>query len=345
MTISRQTRHNLVLLFISLSIAMVMAEVLLRMVLPPPVIWKFPQENYLFDPEVGHWLEQNQRAFTHDKEVTTNSQGLRDGEYARNIPDGVHRILALGDSQTFGNGLLQEDTWPEQLERLLNETGGASVYEVLNGGLPGSDTWQHEIIMGRMLEKYRLNEVILAFYVNDVVTRPDAVRFTQRRDRDAPSARIIYSVKQSVLLLSLRAAFDTVKQMLFPDKGFATQNALVRGEINPAIRKRWDQVELSLAAMKKQADDSMVDFRVVLLPRRDQVDGRVPAADYNRRIEDVLERNGIPYINMLLPLQQSFQEHGKELFIPWDGHNSRLANHVISSVISSRPAGAVISGQ
>lgn len=49
-------------------------------------------------------------AFTHDRPVRTNSLGLRDREVAPDPAPGTIRVLALGDSQTFGNGLAAPDT-------------------------------------------------------------------------------------------------------------------------------------------------------------------------------------------------------------------------------------------
>ncbi len=34
------------------------------------------------------------------------------------------------------------------------------------------------------------------------------------------------------------------------------------------------------------------------------------------------------------PLQRAYNEHGEALFIPWDGHNSGIANNVIALAIS-----------
>jgi hypothetical protein len=33
---------------------------------------------------------------------------------------------------------------------------------------------------------------------------------------------------------------------------------------------------------------------------------------------------------MLEPLQEAYDEYGKALFIPWDGHNSKLANKIVA---------------
>ena len=43
-------------------------------------------------------------------------------------------ILAYGDSNTFGWGLDDHETWPARLDRLLAPSG----YRVINGGLPGA---------------------------------------------------------------------------------------------------------------------------------------------------------------------------------------------------------------
>src|SRR5258705_13430126 len=52
-------------------------------------------------------------------QISINSHGMRDREYDAHEPPGSLRILALGDSWTFGAGLEVQDTWPKQLEVLL----------------------------------------------------------------------------------------------------------------------------------------------------------------------------------------------------------------------------------
>jgi lysophospholipase L1-like esterase len=65
-----------------------------------------------------------------------NSEGFRGGERA----GGSHepfRILCIGDSVTFGFGVDQSDTWPEQLARRLREHYPAKSFEVINAGVSG----------------------------------------------------------------------------------------------------------------------------------------------------------------------------------------------------------------
>jgi hypothetical protein len=48
-----------------------------------------------------------------------------------------HRVLCLGDSNTFGLGVAAEDSYPVQLERLWNERAGDPRIQVVNVGRPG----------------------------------------------------------------------------------------------------------------------------------------------------------------------------------------------------------------
>src|SRR5207253_3371467 len=134
----------------SLVVVFLVLEVYLRIVYPAPIRFVYPQEEYNFDAELGHALRPNQTAYTHDHVVRINSLGFRGTEITRQPAPGTLRVLALGDSQTFGNGLDLSETWPQQLEERLQGARGER-WEVVNGGIPGTDTWQHEIVLRRLL--------------------------------------------------------------------------------------------------------------------------------------------------------------------------------------------------
>ena len=319
----------------SVLFAAILAELALRIALPHPIVWKYPQESYIYDSEIGHRLKPNQAAFTHDKVANINSAGIRGPEYPRKVSPTVYRLIAMGDSQTFGNGLKLTDTWPKQLETILNQAGNERRVEVLNYGLPASDTWQHEIMLKRILNEHKLDAIVLGFYVNDVVKKIIPANL-QSEVHGELSTRIAFFLKRSAILLTLRTAWSAVKQRWFPSMGFLLQQALLKGENSPALDERWNQVERSLSAMKKASDEHGISFGVILLPRRDQIDGRMPWDAYNDRLQAIAERYNILMLSMFDPLQQSYQTHGKDLFIPWDGHNSKKANLVIAREVADK---------
>lgn len=332
---SKSFRQNLLLLFFSILITAIFAEIALRVFLPAPIVWKYPQEQYQYDSEISHWLEPNQQAYTHDKSVKTNSVGIRDKEFETTSPPGIYRILAIGDSQTFGNGLELADTWPKQLEAISNQTTIAMNVEVINAGLPGSDTWQHEIILERMLSTYRPDAVVLALYVNDVVERFNPKPTTESKNNQLVK-RVGYILKQSALLLTLRSAMQTIQQLLSPNKGAALQTSLMKGESSPELEKRWEQVDRSLAAIKRKSNINNSRFGIVLLPRRDQISGQIPWEAYRNRLVNIAERHQIPVVSAFTSLQEAYKTYGAVLFIPWDGHNSKIANKVIAQEIADK---------
>lgn len=78
-------------------------------------------------------------------EVIINSQGMRNPEITIEKPDGVYRILVIGDSIAFGWGVDEASPFPRQLERMLNEKVRADAWpdlqgktvQIVNSAVPG----------------------------------------------------------------------------------------------------------------------------------------------------------------------------------------------------------------
>jgi hypothetical protein len=82
-----------------------------------------------------------------------NGRGLRDREYALEKASGVARVLAFGDSFTFGVGVTEAECFTEVAEGRLRGV------EILNMGVPG----------------YGLDQMLLSFLAQGVRYQPDLV--------------------------------------------------------------------------------------------------------------------------------------------------------------------------
>lgn len=98
--------------------------------------------------------------------VQINSHGLRDREVVYEKPPGTYRILALGDSQTFGYGVEAAESWPEVIEQTLNRSGRRA--EVINTGVPGTGTAHQLYFLEHQGWKYRPDAVVVGYFFNDV---------------------------------------------------------------------------------------------------------------------------------------------------------------------------------
>lgn len=98
--------------------------------------------------------------------IEINAAGQRDVDHPALPAAGVPRIVAIGDSFTFGMGVARDDTWPRQLEARLAAKGTA--VEVVNLGVIGYNTWQYLEVLRRRALALRPALVVVAFFVDDV---------------------------------------------------------------------------------------------------------------------------------------------------------------------------------
>lgn len=138
---------------------------------------------YVADPELG-WALAPRYAGVHveyafEAPTTTNGRGFRgpgEWETSRAV-----RVLALGDSCTFGRGVGDGETWPARLEARLRARGVDAA--VWNAGVPGYDTVQELALLRRLGPELRPTHVVVGWLPNDVTERSvDARRSVQLLD-------------------------------------------------------------------------------------------------------------------------------------------------------------------
>ena len=100
--------------------------------------------------------------------VSYNSGGWRDLPHTQEKPEGVGRILVLGDSFMEAYSVRFEDALPARLEQLLS-TAERPV-EVINFGVGGYGTLQEYLVYNAFGPAYQPDVVVLAMYLaNDLV--------------------------------------------------------------------------------------------------------------------------------------------------------------------------------
>ncbi len=111
--------------------------------------------------------------------VSTNSRSLRYKEVPVGRQPRTVRLLALGDSTTFGWGVEQDETYPANLERILQEKHPEVVVQVLNGGVPGYTSFQGLHHFKKNAAAYEPDIVLFGYIVQDA--RKTAITDKQQR--------------------------------------------------------------------------------------------------------------------------------------------------------------------
>jgi lysophospholipase L1-like esterase len=331
---------NLSLVLVSLVSSALLAEIVLMAFLPNPIVWRDPQESYVHDPDLIHRLKPNQHAFTHSFPLETNSYGLRNGELSLQPSPNTLRILCVGDSLTFGNGVRSQDTYPKQLEALLN-SDRQKKYEVINAGVPAYDTWQEIAYLKRYGWQFKPNLVIIGFYANDIVPRPKNIpqivdKYGSPRRAGLVgflSDRTIHLFKRSRLLLFLKDRYGKLVNRLSPPPEYRHQYSLLNGTADESLRRGWREIDDSFAELSNLSRNYAFDVILVIFPMADQIVSKYPNAVYPAKVKEIAHEHNIRFIDMAPVFAENFSGFGS-LFIEWDGHPNAKAYNLAAREIA-----------
>ncbi len=160
----RETLIRIGLLLISMSVAIVISEIGLRVLYNGyDYVWP-PYLHKTFKP-----LPRLMPGIEGESRFIVNSKGIRGDEF---LPDYSYRILTIGCSTTKCLFLDQSEAWPYLLQKKLNERGRDHRVWIGNVGKSGLDTRDHILQMRYLLSEYpNINAVIMLIGINDLLLR------------------------------------------------------------------------------------------------------------------------------------------------------------------------------
>ena len=276
--------------------------------------------------------------------ITINSQGMRDYEH-KIAKNGAERILALGDSFTYGYGVELNETYSKVLESELKK-GAKQQYEVLNAGYAsGYSPDTYLLYLKKEGIKFQPDIILVGFTIGNDVTD----LFKNRAIADNGTAKIVsdsYYVdgenrlrrppygKQSglIALLSAHSHFfvfikNSISQFFQkPHK----ENDVYEVEYGEELKEKWGEVEKILIEMNGLANQHNAALVIVLIPRKAQLydedwkayqeaysNYEVDRAKPQKLLSGICSKNAIKCID----LYPSFKREAKEEFyFKKDGH-------------------------
>ena len=249
--------------------------------------------------------------FSYDYDFRINSRGFKDVEFTTEKAPGTIRVVALGDSFTYG-AVPYDHTYVTLLKKALHERFGN--VELLNMGIPGTGPRDYLELFATEAAPLRPDVVVVSVFLgNDFVGGTRRVR------------SYLYELVRYVVRLRTQARkhiyhgagtydddapvfTDEFYLQLERDRSLVFRREL--GHIEPSVRTALND----LAEIKRLADRLAVRLYMVLLPDEVQVDPDLrdkvlqsaghPASDYdfgglNRRISAFLDALGVEHLDLL----------------------------------------------
>ncbi|MBC7952377.1 MAG: hypothetical protein H7Z12_11245 [Rhodospirillaceae bacterium] len=170
----RQFFTNLALTLASTLVFLMLCEAALWLVAPPP---KPPFPKDMFTIMDGTWVVTPGFSGQMDNRVDfRGKQATADGKGRRVVPaapaDAPVHVKVLGDSQTFGHGLSDDESWPNRLQEALSARGINAKVE--NLGVPAINVDQYVVRLRNIAgELHPGDVVVVGISWNDLTTPQD----------------------------------------------------------------------------------------------------------------------------------------------------------------------------
>jgi lysophospholipase L1-like esterase len=269
--------------------------------------------------------------------VHVNSLGLRGPEIARTPPPGRARILALGDSMTFGYYLEEDETWPAQLEAQLRAHGRD--VEVVNGGVGGWTISSETLFLEERALALAPTHVIVAFCANDIadLDKPGTVYEGQKQAVAAGRGGLEEAIVTSALYeLYLRAqvAWKHWRERRTGEQAHPLTSVDLPPERAEAL---WRVYATWLDRLQHALNARGIGLTVVYLPDVYKLANRIPADD-EAHLRALARERGIGFVSPLAdfagpPLDQLFLR-------PLDDHlapaGAQLVARALAAALPSR---------
>lgn len=356
------------LLFGSVALVLVVAEVFLRVTTPKEIM------RYYFvapDSVLHHRFIRNASGRYQSTEFNTeyriNSVGLRDREFGEK-PSGTFRILVLGDSFTEGDGVESSETFSKVLEARLNGEKRPLRYEVVDAGVGSYSPLLEYLYLKQEGLALKPDLVILSLDMSDFYDDISYTALLRRDDEGFPlavspggfqsrQAGLLSSVKDffkdhTRLYNFIRLRIDRYIEGARHEGNFSgdlryDKYAMFREKPFPEDDREWHLTYHYIELIHHLLRERGIDFRIMVYPYGIQVSPRewgigrrfwgfAPDTLYSTHPQELVEQfgkqSGIPVMNIC----QNMRDTSRTVFplyFPDNGHWTARGQAAVAGIL------------
>ena len=281
-------------------------------------------------------------------EYAINEDGFRTAELgATHLAQQGLKLLLLGDSFTFGQGVPYEATWGAVAERELRAQGVR--VETINAGMQGMDTRSELLLLRELGSRHRPDVVVLGFLINDLYTnlplepaerpRSDSGDWSRVRNHvfvREGSARTFHLLELARRIVTSNDAVYTAMYLAAPDRG-----EFLRLPLTERPQRQLEVTDALFRQLVAECRKLGVPLVVVSIPQQFQVlyrasQGEAPSEIdvdlYDRHFAELGSSAGFTWVPTLEPLARA-KDPGR-LFYRLDGHLSPEGHAIVGEVLA-----------
>ncbi|MCB0329121.1 MAG: hypothetical protein KDD70_05645 [Bdellovibrionales bacterium] len=320
----------------SICLGLLLSELIIRALgIAPPLpsgYSNFQPDKYL-PYRMAPFDTQHVKTAEFEVTYTTNNHGFRDIEdYSYDKPESEFRILALGDSFTFGAAVQFEESYLHLLEERLRREVNPHV-AIVKAGVSNFNSELEYLMLKYYGFKYHPDLILVAFLPNDIagtyLERTNAARvtkagylITRQGEEMGNFMRQLYVYSHIARIVIRHVVYRTINESIRWDEIYRP---------NGFHEDDWLKLESDYSKMIALASEENIPIVFVHIP---QDLTRFPEADYPaRRLGSFTRSKGVPFIDTLSEMRRSFQSSSEPHYFKSDGHCTAKGYRVIADSI------------
>lgn len=257
------------------------------------------------------------------------THGWRGAPFEPRAELGVVRIACVGDSNVFGWGVAEHETWPALLQRELDAAGWRA--QVLNLGVPNTDAEEKVALAEQVAFALECETVLVGLHFDDLILEGI------ERGRLAGRARALGWTRRGATpwLDAVRAHLRCVDLVVEAYRQrLVTRAYLARKEqISRVGHPARERVEQALERLAAQARERGIELLAIVVPMPVRDGAGFASATVDQALSDAAERAGIETI----PVAAELSRCAGEVWVdPLDLHLCAEGNAVIARAVARR---------
>lgn len=271
----------------------------------------------------------------YDFTVTTDQFGFRRTATSPSKPS----VLVLGDSQTFGLGVSNEEAWPNILDNAYHNK-----CQIVNAGVPGTELNYNLFYLKEILDEHYLTDVKQAviglnipgsgwgrvgridpnldYYRNFIID--NGVLVANKLDPNAFGSPISRWLKYS-------QTYTFLRETVIPDLKIDLLNRI--GKLNKMTSGDYQLLQINeqlIEQMNSLAKEHKIKITFLFLPERPFYFDAPP--EYLSKLTGFMDQNNISYFS-LLPSMKSAYKKFSDFWLPINGHYNTSGTRFIATQI------------
>ncbi|MEW6071598.1 MAG: SGNH/GDSL hydrolase family protein [Planctomycetota bacterium] len=274
--------------------------------------------------------------------IAANERGFRGPACAGDAAPGTARIVFLGDSFTLGEGVKDEDIYPERTAALLAARlgpGGPRV-EACNLGMLAFNTTQEWIVLEEEGFGCGPDLVVLGYFLNDAAEPYFVIDWRTRSVRQETGGLAGLALRRPPPSPLYRSRLARIAWRLFDARERARLTVAYYDELYSDQNPAWSRNRQSLQAIVRSCAQRGIPLVVLCFPVLADFAGGYPFDPVHAEVARAVAEVAGPSTRFV-DLRPHFQGHRTaDLWVhPTDHHPNELAHQIAAEVLAETIAG------